>query len=84
MVKVTSVRSGPGAVRTIIHTTPSAGYPFQVVQTSWSGEQFELPAAGLRSENLCAPCQNIEILRAAGASLRHPRCVQQIRTGDLP
>jgi Zn-dependent M28 family amino/carboxypeptidase len=30
----------------IIHTTPSAGYPFQVVQTSWSGEQFELPAAG--------------------------------------
>jgi Zn-dependent M28 family amino/carboxypeptidase len=30
----------------IIHTTPSAGYPFQVVQTSWSGEQFELPATG--------------------------------------
>ncbi len=28
----------------IIHTTPSAGYPFQVVQTSWSGPQFELPA----------------------------------------
>ena len=30
----------------IIHTQPSAGYPFQVVQTSWSGEQFELEAAG--------------------------------------
>lgn len=30
----------------IVHTTPSAGYPFQVVQTSWSGEQFELPATG--------------------------------------
>ena len=30
----------------IIHTTPSAGYPFQVVQTSWSGEKFELPAGG--------------------------------------
>jgi Zn-dependent M28 family amino/carboxypeptidase len=28
----------------IIHTTPSAGYPFQVVQTSWSGPQYELPA----------------------------------------
>ena len=28
----------------IIHTNPSAGYPFQVVQTSWTGEQFELPA----------------------------------------
>ncbi len=30
----------------IIHTTPSAGYPWQVVQTSWSGEQFELPGSG--------------------------------------
>ena len=28
----------------LIHTTPSAGYPFQVVQSSWSAEQFELPA----------------------------------------
>lgn len=28
----------------IIHTPHSAGYPFQVVQTSWTGEQFELPA----------------------------------------
>ena len=31
-----------GAV--IIHTDASAGYPWQVVQTSWSGAQFELPA----------------------------------------
>jgi Zn-dependent M28 family amino/carboxypeptidase len=30
----------------IIHTTPSAGYPWQVVQTSWSGEQFSLPHEG--------------------------------------
>lgn len=30
----------------LIHTTPSAGYPWQVVQTSWSGESFELPTAG--------------------------------------
>jgi hypothetical protein len=28
----------------IIHTTPSAGYPFQVLQTSGTGPQFELPA----------------------------------------
>jgi hypothetical protein len=28
----------------ILHTTASAGYPWQVVQTSWTGEQFELPA----------------------------------------
>jgi hypothetical protein len=30
----------------IIHTQPSAGYPWQVVQTSWSGEHFELPYEG--------------------------------------
>jgi len=28
----------------IIHTTPSAGYPWQVIQSSWGGEQFALPA----------------------------------------
>jgi Zn-dependent M28 family amino/carboxypeptidase len=28
----------------IIHTTPSAGYGWNVVQSSWTGEQFELPA----------------------------------------
>ena len=30
----------------IIHTAPSAGYPFQVVQSSWGGEQFALPSSG--------------------------------------
>jgi Zn-dependent M28 family amino/carboxypeptidase len=30
----------------IVHTTPSAGYPWQVVQSSWGGVQFELPAEG--------------------------------------
>ncbi|QDT04030.1 Bacterial leucyl aminopeptidase precursor [Rubripirellula lacrimiformis] len=30
----------------IIHTTPSAGYPWQVIQTSWAGEEFELRDAG--------------------------------------
>ncbi len=40
---LTAAKNGAaGAI--IIHTTPSAGYPFQVVQTSWTGEQFELPA----------------------------------------
>ena len=30
----------------IIHTEPSAGYPWQVVETSWTGPQYELPASG--------------------------------------
>ena len=36
-----------GAVGAIvIHTTPSAGYGWPVVQSSWSGELFELPDDG--------------------------------------
>lgn len=38
-----AARQGAAAA-IIIHTTPSAGYPWQVVQTSWTGEQFEIPA----------------------------------------
>ncbi len=35
----------------IIHTTASAGYPYQVVRNSWSGEEFELAAtAGPRTK----------------------------------
>jgi Zn-dependent M28 family amino/carboxypeptidase len=30
----------------IIHTVPSAGYKWQVVQASWGGEQFRLPDEG--------------------------------------
>ncbi len=41
----TAARLGATGV-IIIHTTPSAGYPWQVVQSSWGGEQFQLPAAG--------------------------------------
>ncbi len=33
-------KGAAGAI--VIHTTPSAGYPYQVVRTSWNGVQFEL------------------------------------------
>ena len=42
----TSTRSRPGkgaAGAIIIHTEPSAGYKWQVVTSSWSGENFALP-----------------------------------------
>jgi Zn-dependent M28 family amino/carboxypeptidase len=42
--EIAAALGAAGAI--IIHTTPSAGYPWQVVQTSWSGAQFELPDAG--------------------------------------
>jgi Zn-dependent M28 family amino/carboxypeptidase len=38
-----AARQGAAAA-IVIHTTPSAGYPWQVIQTSNSGEQFELPS----------------------------------------
>ena len=37
-------KGAAGAI--VIHTTPSAGYGWQVIQTSWAGEQFELPDDG--------------------------------------
>ncbi len=43
-MKAPRARAQPA--RSIIHTTESAGYPWQVVQSSWGGEQFELPAEG--------------------------------------
>jgi hypothetical protein len=42
--KMAAKKGAVGAI--IIHTTHSAGYAWQVVQTSWAGEQFELPDDG--------------------------------------
>jgi Zn-dependent M28 family amino/carboxypeptidase len=42
---IQAARKGAAGVL-IIHTRPSAGYLWQVVQTSWSGEKFELPDEG--------------------------------------
>ena len=39
-----AAQGAAGAI--VIHTTPSAGYGFNVVQTSWTGPQFELPDEG--------------------------------------
>jgi len=44
MYKYESAARQGAAGAIIVHTTPSAGYPFQVVQSSWSGENFALPA----------------------------------------
>jgi Zn-dependent M28 family amino/carboxypeptidase len=37
-----AAKGAAGAI--ILHTTQSAGYPWQVVQSSWAGPQSELPA----------------------------------------
>ncbi len=42
--EVAAKMGAAGAI--IIHTMPSAGYKWQVLQSSWSGEQFSLPYEG--------------------------------------
>jgi Zn-dependent M28 family amino/carboxypeptidase len=39
-----AARAGAAAIL-LIHTTPTAGYDWQVVQNSWSGEELYLPAS---------------------------------------
>jgi Zn-dependent M28 family amino/carboxypeptidase len=41
--KIEEARRQGAAAVVIVHTTEGAGYPWSVVQTSWTGEQFALP-----------------------------------------
>jgi Zn-dependent M28 family amino/carboxypeptidase len=74
-----------GAVAAIIiHTTPSAGYPWQVVQTSWSGEKFELPAAGEPRTQIRAWATEEatrKLFQAAGKDLG--KLIEQARSRDF-
>jgi len=42
--EIAAQKGAAGAI--IIHTEPSAGYKWQVVTSSWSGENFSLPSEG--------------------------------------
>jgi Zn-dependent M28 family amino/carboxypeptidase len=56
----------------IIHTTPSAGYPWKVVQTSWSGLGFELPQterSGLKYKGWITEEVAYKIVEMAGKDL---------------
>ena len=59
--EIAARKRAAGAI--IIHTTESAGYPFQVVQTSWTGENFSL--AGSKEEPI-----KLESWLSASASKR--------------
>jgi Zn-dependent M28 family amino/carboxypeptidase len=58
--EIAAKKGAAGAI--IIHTEPSAGYKFQVVQSSWTGEQFELP----QTDN--APAVKMKAWATEGAS----------------
>src|SRR5262245_7636488 len=56
----------------IVHTTPCAGYPWQVVQSSWGGEQFELPAENeprIQLKGWATEDAARRLLKAGGADL---------------
>ncbi|MFB1484353.1 M28 family metallopeptidase [Corallococcus sp. RDP092CA] len=66
----------------IIHTTPSAGYPWQVVRTSWTGEQFELPsgdAPRLQVKAWTTEDATRQVLKLAGQDLDALRAAAQKR-----
>ncbi|HSN86180.1 MAG TPA: M28 family metallopeptidase, partial [Thermoanaerobaculia bacterium] len=68
----------------IIHTTPSAGYPWQVVQTSWTGEQFELPAGNeprIQVSGWTTEDATKKLLAAAGHDLA--KLVEQAQSKDF-
>jgi len=68
--EIAARQGAAGAI--IIHTTPSAGYPWQVVQTSWGGEAFQLPTDGagkLAVEAWATEAATRRLLSAAGHDL---------------
>ncbi|HXN80464.1 MAG TPA: M28 family peptidase [Steroidobacteraceae bacterium] len=68
----------------ILHTTASAGYPWQVVQSSWGGEQFELPAgneARLRLKAWATEEATRRLLNASGQDL--DRLLASARSRDF-
>ncbi|HEY4595935.1 MAG TPA: M28 family metallopeptidase [Thermoanaerobaculia bacterium] len=68
----------------IIHTTPSAGYPWQVVQTSWSGTQFEIPATGeprVQVRAWTTEDATRKLFQAAGKDLA--KLIEQARNRDF-
>jgi Zn-dependent M28 family amino/carboxypeptidase len=67
----------------IIHTTPSAGYPWQVVQSSWGGEQFHLPAAGEPSLAIEAWVTDDAAKRLVGTDRDLATLVEQAKRRDF-
>jgi Zn-dependent M28 family amino/carboxypeptidase len=74
----------------IIHTNSSAGYPWQVVQSSWGGEQFELPAGSeprLQLRAWTTEAATRQLFAAAGQNLdkliaaAHSRAFQPVPLG---
>jgi Peptidase family M28/PA domain len=80
--EIAAARGAAGAI--LVHTDASAGYPWQVVQTSWTGEQFELPTSGeprLEVRGWVTESAARELMGLAGLALGD--LVQAARTRDF-
>ncbi len=70
------------AAALIIHTTPSAGYPWHTVQASWGGQQFKLPAgdgAACAGRGLGHRGRRASIARPRGQARRADRAGEAAR-----
>lgn len=75
-----ALQGAAGAI--IIHTTASAGYPFQVVQTSWSGEEFQLAesaAAPMEMRGWVSEQAGMRLVQHAGMNLDDLRAAAERR-----
>ena len=68
--EIAAAKGAAGAI--IIHTNQSAGYPFQVVQTSWTGENFSLAESKVKPiemESWLSENGSRRLVRLAGKDL---------------
>jgi Zn-dependent M28 family amino/carboxypeptidase len=67
----------------IVHTTPSAGYGWNVVQSSWSGPQFELPTAGEPRTQVRAWMTEEATRRMLGSARNLDALIEQAKSRDF-
>jgi Zn-dependent M28 family amino/carboxypeptidase len=67
----------------IIHTPLSAGYPWQVVQTSWAGTQFELPVGDEPRAQVQAWITEDAVRRLLGSSQSLAGLIDQAKRRDF-
>lgn len=78
-----AARQGAAGVL-LIHNTDMAGYPWQVVETSWTGERFDLPEESVKStafEGWIQQAKADELFKAKG--LDFERAVQMAGKRDF-
>ena len=71
------------AAAIIIHTTPSAGYPWHTVQASWGGPQFKLPTGAEPHAQIEAWVTEDAARRMLGPEMSLDALVEQAKRRDF-